>query len=58
MQTWAAQELSASNLGDARLNKRLVAIVDSRDTERSAPCKYSSGERNLVADQSDLPILG
>ncbi|MGF1602765.1 MAG: transposase DNA-binding-containing protein, partial [Thermosynechococcaceae cyanobacterium] len=31
MQSWAAQELRASNLGDARLDRRLVKIVDCRD---------------------------
>jgi len=36
MQTWAAQELRTSNLGDARLDRRLVEIVDSRQAERSA----------------------
>ncbi|WP_085945245.1 transposase DNA-binding-containing protein [Acaryochloris sp. CCMEE 5410] len=36
MQTWAAQELRTSNLGDARFDKRLVEIVDSRQAKRSA----------------------
>ncbi|WP_366524956.1 transposase DNA-binding-containing protein [Acaryochloris sp. IP29b_bin.137] len=36
MQTWAAQELGTSNLGDARLNRRLIEIVDSRQVECSA----------------------
>lgn len=36
MQTWAAQELSTSNLGDARLDKRLIEIVDSRKVECAA----------------------
>ncbi len=33
MQTWAAQELKASNLGDTRLDKRLVEIVDLRKAQ-------------------------
>jgi len=36
MQSWAAEELQAVQLGDARLNRRLVQIVDRREPERAA----------------------
>jgi hypothetical protein len=31
MQRWAAEELQAVELGDTRLNRRLVQIVEGRD---------------------------
>ncbi len=36
MQRWAGEELQAVQLGDARLNRRLVEIVDVRDAGSTA----------------------
>ncbi len=44
MQSWAKEELLAVQLGDARLNRRLVQIVDPRDPDRTADDQHSPGE--------------
>ena len=41
MQRWAAEELQAVPLGDARLNRRLVEIVDGRDPGSTADGQHS-----------------
>ena len=44
MQRWAGEELQAVQLGDARLNRRLVEIVDGRDPSSTADGQRSPSE--------------
>ena len=40
-QDWAAQELAGIDLGDARLNKRSVTLLDRLADKLSLPDQYS-----------------
>jgi hypothetical protein len=44
MQSWAQEELQGVQLGDARLNRRLVQIVDGRDPSSAADSKHSPSQ--------------
>ncbi len=44
MQTWAALELKYADLGDARLNKRLVSIVENLAAQPDASVPQASGD--------------
>ena len=43
--SWAAAELGGANLGDARLNRRLVRVAERPGG--TARCQYSGGLRGL-----------
>jgi hypothetical protein len=43
MRSWAAEELSTANLGDARLNKRLVRMVEAFSAQPDASVPQASG---------------
>lgn len=44
MQSWAQEELQGVQLGDARLNRRLVQIVDGRDPGSTAHSQHSPSQ--------------
>ena len=44
MQAWAAQELRHANTGDARLNRRLVRLVEDLASQATASVPQASGD--------------
>lgn len=44
MQTWGQQELADADLGDARLNKRLINIVENLSAQPDASVPTASGD--------------
>lgn len=44
MQTWAQEELAQANLGDVRLNKRLMGIVENLSAQPTASVPQGSGD--------------
>ena len=53
MQSWAAEELRYADLGDKRLNRRLIDIVETLSAKPTVSVPQALGK-----NKSGLPILG
>ena len=53
MQSWAAEELRYADLGDKRLNRRLIDIVETLSAKPTVSVPQACGTY-----KSGLPILG